>query len=352
MQTYRFNSLTFLTSLTCPTQSLISCDDVYKWSRTTSSKPGDDYAWENTVYPEDTQPLLPSEASHTAALNAKNPFLKSTTVNSLAFVNAQADVSIKLETVGGAESDPGLYAIHVSGLTSRKDATRFSVTCHNFGGFRQPRDVCSEAQWGTTFANCEAQFSERPMCKSVAGLPGFKRYTVPYHDDGGAKRYKYEPGAANVDAMTAFLMARVKWYPDDAAKMFQGPWDLKLIWYKHAVVEGRGIVYGERHPTPTSDYRERMWGTYDSGAGGGCKCRNPWAADFNPSDPGERVWLHKDYDVILGELETPGKPFCLTTLHWNENWVSEVRSKWTLSPSPLLSLHLQMDLLPEPCYLS
>ena len=255
--------------------------------------------------------------------------------------------------VPGVKASNSLHAIYIKGLTSRDDATHFSTTCHNFGGFRQPRDVCSEAQWGTTFANCEAQFSERPMCKSVAGLPGFKRYTVPYHDDGGAKRYKYEPGAANVDAMTAFLMARVKWYPDDAAKMFQN-FEHKGLWYKLIDFNGVGgnKVYGERHPTPTSYYFERLYGTYDSGAGGGCKCRNPWAADFNPSDPGERVWLHKDYDVILGELETPGKPFCLTTLHWNENWVSEVRSKWTLSPSPLLSLHLQMDLLPEPCYLS
>jgi len=257
------------------------------------------------------------------------------------------------KNVPDVKASNSLHAIYIKGLTSRDDATHFSTTCHNFGGFRQPRDVCSEAQWGTTFANCEAQFSERPMCKSVAGLPGFKRYTVPYHDDGGAKRYKYEPGAANVDAMTAFLMARVKWYPDDAAKMFQN-FEHKGLWYKLIDFNGVGgnKVYGERHPTPTSYYFERLYGTYDSGAGGGCKCRNPWAADFNPSDPGERVWLHKDYDVILGELETPGKPFCLTTLHWNENWVSEVRSKWTLSPSPLLSLHLQMDLLPEPCYLS
>ena len=217
MQTYRFSSLTFLTSLTFPTQSLISCDDVYKWSRTTSSKPGDDYAWENTVYPEDTQPLLPSEASHTAALNAKNPFLKSTTVNSLAFVNAQADVSIKLETVGGAKSDPGLYAIHVSGLTSRKDATRFSVTCHNFGGFRQPRDACSKYNWGRSPVGCKNKFDALPKCKVVPNLVGAKIITNRWM--GGAKYiysrtfkagFRDKAKIGNFDAGEAFFLAREK----------------------------------------------------------------------------------------------------------------------------------------------
>jgi hypothetical protein len=120
-----------------------------------------------------------------------------------------------------------------------------------------------------------------------------------------SSRYRYDPDAATLDSVTAFLLARVKFYPEKAKEMFQDHTAAKFAFVDE--------------PTAAYDawYRNKL----------GTGTNNPYEADFDPSDPGDYVWLNPVYDVVRGELDNPGKPFCLTTLHWKEGWVTEVRSK-------------------------
>jgi hypothetical protein len=133
---------------------------------------------------------------------------------------------------------------------------------------------------------------EKTKCKSVANMPKSVR--------GSYGNYRYDPDAATLDAMTAFLLARAKFYPEKAKEMFY-PWPIA----KHTSL----AKYG--------------WANNNMFKG----TNNPYEADFDPSDPGDKVFLNPFYEVVKGELENPGKPFCLTTLHWKEGWVDEVRSK-------------------------
>jgi hypothetical protein len=375
----------------------VSCEDVYKWARTS------DVAWENELGLQggETEALLPAVASHSATLNSRNPFLPSTTVNTLAFVNSQEDSAtdlgagyekgpkggndcseaLKVRTkdecekaikslgirrtglwtgsYGGipgfcsidtenlqlfnslssgkprgdlypicktkrVQASKNLHAVYVKGLTSRDDATHFSTTCHNFGGFRRPGDACTQLEWGdastTAFAACKSKFEKMPKCKSVAGsLPG----SIP----GSGGNYEYRPDAENVDAMTAFIVARNKFYPELAKEMFQGS-NAHETFVKNKEI----LLY---------------WSEYRKGV------NDPFAT--GPANPGSRVFVHEKYDVAKSELEKPDKPFCITTLHWNGNWLDNVGSNSSsLSSSsthPFL-LHLHSHLMNMTCWIT
>jgi hypothetical protein len=277
-----------------PSQTLVSCDDVYKWARTS------DEPWENALGLQggDTEALLPAEASHSATLNGKNPFLQSTTVNTLAFVNSQEDSSTdRTGTTTDVQASKNLHTIYVKGLTSRDDTTHFSTTCHNFGGFRQPRDVCSQRSWKSNPAECQTKLEEKPKCKSVANMPK----SVPVKEvPEWYRKYRYDPDAATLDAMTAFLLARVKFYPEKAKELFQSA----------------NVKYAFDNAVNYNSYAN-----YTKGV------NNPYEVDFDPSDQGDMIFFNEAYDVVKRELDNPGKPFCLTTLHWKNGWVDEVRSK-------------------------
>ena len=367
--------LSFFPSLLHRSQTLVSCDDVYKWARTS------DEPWENALDLQggETQALLPAEASHSATLNGKNPFLPSTTVNTLAFVNSQevsaTDLSGEDGSGGGGrrlsteytypktsgkyycpipsrsgtytslssardacsanpscacvydhgcngqpyklcltsfwykstswscvytkekkkeatevQASKNLHAIYVKGLTSRDDATHFSTTCHNFGGFRQPRDVCNYNEtfptkafpalsyaphytWTSNSEECLTRFQAVPKCKSVANMRKSvktdeiidNRHTMTYD------RYRYDPGAATLDATTAFLLARAKFYPEKAKEMFQNLFT--RIWY-------------------TTSYGQHSNQGLESRYSFSTTTNNPHAADFDPSDPGDYVWVN------------------------------------------------------------
>ena len=230
------------------------------------------------------------------------------------------------------QASKNLHAIYVKGLTSRDDATHFSTTCHNFGGFRQPRDVCNYNEtfptkafpalsyaphytWTSNSEECLTRFQAVPKCKSVANMPK----TQTRYSGYPANAYRYDPGAANLDAMTAFILARIKFYPEKAKEMLQSS-DSKRYFH----------VQNVNHP---STRFRNMFKKYRAGV------NNPYAADFDPADaakvpapstdeyPGSWIFLNSIYDVVKGELADPGYPFCLTTLHWKEGWVDEVRSK-------------------------
>ena len=136
----------------------------------------------------------------------------------------------------------------------------------------------------------------KPKCKSVANMPKGKRHDNYY------RKYSYDPDAATLDSVTSFLLARAKFYPEKAKENFQSE---------------QGKYAFEKYKR----YKSKFWRTTVEGV------NNPYAADFDPSDPGDMIFLNPSYDIVAGELEKPGKPFCLTTLHWKEGWVDEVRSK-------------------------
>ena len=382
---------------------------MYKWARTS------DEPWENELGLEngETQALLPAEASHSATLNGKNPFLPSTTVNTLAFVNSQEDSATDL--TGGAgrrlsakytytvkhasgycssgfsfkgsvtlsacktfcnddskckyiflmdskkcfssasskcscyivksstcsrnfhtrfrsfekkeapnsesevqtdvQASKNLHAIYVQGLTSRDDATHFSTTCHNFGGFRRPGDVCTKRQWGgtssTAFTACKSRFEALPKCKSVAGsmpgsIPAKNLYAGRSATSLGVSLYEYRPDAENLDAMTAFIVARNKFYPEEAKELFQG--NDAYMAFKHYNPRSKHYKGGD-HGVWRSQ-RKRV--------------NDPFAA--GPANPGSQVFVHEQYAVLTSELAKPDKAFCLTTLHWKEDWLAGVRS--------------------------
>ena len=128
--------------------------------------------------------------------------------------------------------------------------------------------------------------------------------------------FRYDPDAANLDAMTAFILTRIKFYPEKAKEMLQN--QISKIFFTSAWSTGPS---GRAHDK------------FKAGV------NNPHAADFDPADaamvptpstdkyPGSWIFLNEMYYVVKRELIAPGKPFCLTTLHWKEGWVDEVRSK-------------------------